>query len=359
MTSDVRIYKNVIASPAKESWSSHHFLFDEHGENIPARPHFGFTRIHLLGLNPPWLPKSFGIPEPQRVISRAVFGGWYAVYFGHFITDALARMWYCRDKEDVYFFPIDHTFLDFGGQRIDEFAEVIGFDVDKFRWILQATLFQELVVPEPAFDERVQPNELWSRFTKTLNWQSSIEGFPEKIYFTRGDPRSYRKASIFGESAFWKYLESQGFHVVDTSITTIQDQRAFIQNAKITVTPEGSAAYWAMFLEPKNQQFIILARRPEWSQSGITGQMLVDISSRWVKTTLIDRVVTAVGPEDWSNKSVFVNWELISQDLKGLGLVDSVYQENGASRDDALAYLSIHGGRELRQKIEDVLEDYA
>lgn len=327
--SEVRVFHNVIAAPDSKPWTHEQFLFSNR-ELIPDintnHTNFQINSIYKAGV-----PQRYVIPAPQKRVERAVFGGWFHEQFGHFLTEDIVRMWYLQYERDVdiYFFAMDQQCCCLVFKHILEFQDVMGFKTDQIKIITQPTLFDELVIPNRSIDQLLRPNYLLKQFNETLKWTPSFVSTAKKVYFKRGDPRWNGEAMLSGEVEFEKYIETQGYNVVDLvkdekcGGRTVSDQFEYIRKAEVLIVPEGSAAYWTLLSENSNKRMVILSRRPEWSisETQCTGKHMAKACNQWVRTEHIEEIVSYSDNPLWEHKTVTLDWYKVSVRLKEMGLV--------------------------------------
>jgi hypothetical protein len=360
-----KVYKNVIAIPSPKDWDQGHYLFDENEELIPTNSFFGINRGWFDVTSVPSFlkPSSRGIVPTKVIETPSIFGGWYLSWFGHYITDAMVRFWFIQNRsEESYFFPIIRECTKIGGPPwLKQFETVAGIDNSKFNLILEPILFKELIVPEPAWNYRSVPNQLWWDFVDTCNWTPSLQEFPEKVYFPRNHKQKSDKSEtvVFGEKAFIEYLKGEGFYIVD-ELSSVSDQRELARHAKHIVTVDGSSVYWSMFSQSEDRDLTVIARRPE-EYEVVSSTLFTDVAAKFIETSLIEHVIGWIGNDNhWTSKSSFLDWEKISQDMKIMGLVNSVFKEKGQSRKDLLEFVVLNGNTEsLWEQAEKILDIYA
>lgn len=350
-----KVYKNVLAVPCEIDWDISHFLFDENEELIPISSFFSPTRNWLhLSVVPTFLKPSVRGIVPTKTVESAIFGGSYLSSFGNYITDAIVRFWFLRNRiENVHFFPITRQCLEFEGPVVSQFEEITGIDHSNFKFILEPTLFKELIIPEPAWNDHMIPCELWFDFIKECKWEKTLNEHPEKVYIQRG-------TGVFGESDFIEYLKGEGWYIADRHKLSIKEQRELVQNCKHILTLDGSAVYWSMLIENTGQEMIVIARRPEWCKD-IEAEFFTEPASHFMEVSLLEHVIGWIGTDgQWNTKYSFIDWEMISQDMKIMGLVNSEFKEKGQSRDELMRFVLVNGDTaSLKEQAKEILDIYA
>lgn len=331
---NVRRFTDVVAAPATTPWKHEQFLFHR-GRRIPD-VNTNFTNFRVNWIYQAVVQPRYQIPAPEKYVSKAVFGGWFHEQFGHFLTDSIARMWYFQREKDLdfYFFPMDLRHCRLSFRHIQEFQSVIGFRADQIKIIETPTMFGELVIPDRAFDQLLNPSPLLDTLAKGLNWTPGEVPVAKKVYFKRGDPRWSGEAVLLGEDSFERYIETQGYKVIDLVKTeagdgrSISDQFEYIKNAETLIIPEGSAAYWTLLSQNSNKRMVILSRRPEWAikHTQCTGKHMARACNKWIHTDCIEEIASYPDEHLWEHKTVALDWKAISLRLKALGLVDAAMQ---------------------------------
>jgi capsular polysaccharide biosynthesis protein len=326
---EVRIFHDVIAAPSSKPWTHEQFLF--HRRRPITDINTNHTNFAIDRIYQAKVPPGYMIPAPQKRVERAVFGGWFHEQFGHFLTEDIVRMWYLQHEKDVdiYFFAMDQQYCRLVFKHILEFQDVMDFRTDQIKIITQPTLFGELVIPNRSIDQLLRPNHLLKSFNDKLNWTPSFTSTAKKVYFKRGDPRWNGEAMLLGEAEFEKYIETQGYKIVDLvkdencGGRTVSDQFEYIRKAEVLIVPEGSAAYWTLLSENSNKRMVILSRRPEWSisETQCTGKHMAKACNQWIRTEHIEEIVSYTDEPMWEHKTVTLDWYKISARLKEMNLV--------------------------------------
>lgn len=357
MISDVRVFENVLAFPRPVWFNPEQFLFDSNGNQIDDIDCY-FYCVNKDKKQP--VGKCPNI-KPKTIIEEGVFGGWILSDFSHFMMDATARLWYQKHNTcKTYFFDVcaDPEFDWY--ERINkytitnQFGEIFGFNPFSFEMIREPTLFKKLIIPNSLLDKGLVPKNNWQSFVKDCKWKPTTNEKYEKIYIPRINVRDNMTSYLFGESAFVEYLKNEGFYIFDVMNHSISNQREIINNAGYVVMPEGSGVLWSMYCDTK-PTFVILSRRPARmckNKSDIVDLDFQNIVLNYTKSYLLDHVVCHVDGFDygeytcptnkWSDKSIILNWEKISLELKNLGLVKSLFKENGGSRKDINKYKELY-----------------
>jgi hypothetical protein len=342
-TSDVRVYEDVLAVPSNKCFDPKQFLFDKDLNKINE---CGCFYNSFSGRSNKFFYTQ-EIPEPKEIIDSGIFGGWIWPYFSHFMMDTLSRLWYQKfvSDEKTYFFNVspDSNWEDLysGQQCINDFGNVFGFDPTNFKTINQPTLFKKLIIPDNSLLKNLKPTNIWFSFVNSCNWTPSNKTIYSKVYITRLNVRKNTDACLFGESGFIRFLEKEGFYILDVDKHSVSDQWFIINNADVVVIPEGSAILWSLFCS--GNKMVIISRRPKrlcYGISDITDFDFANIAGNFVNTSIIDHVVGFIDSIDytWANRSIFLNWKRISFDLKEIGLVGSIYRYDNSIRVDVEEY---------------------
>jgi capsular polysaccharide biosynthesis protein len=326
---NIRRFTNVIAAPASTPWTHEQFLFYR-GKLIP-NINTNHTNFQIDYIYQTKVPPGYQIPSPQNYVPKAIFGGWFHEQFGHFLTEDIVRMWYLHLEKniDIYFFAMDKQYCRLTFKHIKEFQDVMGFNIDQIKIITEPTLFGEVIIPDRSIDQLLCPNHLLKQFNQRLKWTPSITSDAKKIYFKRGDPRWNGESMLPGEGLFEKYIETQGYTVIDLVKheqgfgRSISDQFEYIRQAEVLIIPEGSAAYWTLLSDNTNKRMVILSRRPEYSikETQCTGKHMAQACNNWIQTDCIEEIISYTNEPQWEHKTVILDWKKISLHLKRMQLV--------------------------------------
>lgn len=362
MTSDIRVFEDVLAIPSNRGFDPRQFLFDKDLKQIDGCG--GYFNSFSGRLNN--FVYTDKIPEPELIIDSGIFGGWTWPYFNHFMMDSLSRLWYQKhiDKNDkTYFFNVSasHNWHDvYPGQKcINDFGLVFGFNPANFETINKPTLFKKLTIPNHSLFDGLKPTKKWGEFINNCKWFPTESKKHSKVYIPRVNVRRNIDACLFGEVGFIEYLKKEGFYILDVFEHSVSDQWFIISNADVVVIPEGSTILWSLFCS--DNKMVIISRRPKrlcYGISDITDFDFANIAGNFIETSIIDQVIGAVDSFNgsWANKSIFLNWNKISIGLKNMGLINKVYKTDGSVRNDVEEYNKIYPfSSDVRYQVEKYL----
>jgi hypothetical protein len=166
MTSDVRVYENVLAIPSDKCFDPRQFLFDKDLNQISE---CGCFYNSFSGRSNKFLYTK-EIPESKEIIDSGIFGGWICPYFSHFMMDTLSRLWYQEfvSGEKTYFFNVspdsDWDGLYPGQKCINDFGNVFGFNPANFKTINQPTLFKKIGNTRSLITKKIKTNKYMAQF---------------------------------------------------------------------------------------------------------------------------------------------------------------------------------------------------
>lgn len=171
--------------------------------------------------------------------------------YGHFLLDAMARLWYAKDHPDI---PIlwDWPALPSLAAPI---LELVGIK-NKHLFLDRPTRFKEVIFPFPGCaigDFFLKGQE---GFLGVFNGSEPISG--KKIYLSR---KNIKNGPVLNEEAIEGLVKSYGFQVYYPEQHTILEQLEEIATSSIVLGVEGSALHSVVLLKtPIHTRFYALAR---------------------------------------------------------------------------------------------------
>lgn len=206
---------------------------------------------------------AYPFENPEYRDEKVVCCGYLVKHWGHFLVEAVARLWYFLegdDSIDKYVF-----FLDEGEQReirgnYREFLELLGI-WDKLEFINRPTAYREVVVPELAFRCRhyYSPKFLAVFDTIADHVQADPSWHPlEKIYYSRSQllkGSSYE----FGFEVLDDFYEKNGYAILYPEQVPLSQMIFYIRHASVIATLSGSLPHNTLFAAP-GQNLVILER---------------------------------------------------------------------------------------------------
>lgn len=171
--------------------------------------------------------------------------------YGHFLLDAMARLWYAKDHPDI---PII-----WNGERLPSFAPAI-FDIVGIRnrhlFLKKPTRFKEVIFPFPGV---AIGNYFLSGHEKFLGAYPGKPLIPgKKLYLSR---KNIKGRNLVDEEAIEKLVSRYGFTIYYPEEHPLTDQLDELSSSEVVLGAEGSALHSAVLLkQPIRTRFYAIAR---------------------------------------------------------------------------------------------------
>jgi capsular polysaccharide biosynthesis protein len=204
--------------------------------------------------------------EADFVKGKAIYGGIITAHYGHFLVETLARAWYInKDSSDVYFYTTQGgknkgTYAELSQWQKEILVALVGSE-DRIKIISRATVFEELLIPEPGCVTR---NFLAENHVETLvelggritaNNDSPI--LTDKVWLSRS---SLRKGGVAGEIKFEQTLSNEGFTVIHPEKLPLAQQIKVFENASVVAGFVGSAFHTLLLARNKGAKLLHFSR---------------------------------------------------------------------------------------------------
>jgi capsular polysaccharide biosynthesis protein len=204
--------------------------------------------------------------EADYVKGKAIYGGIITSHYGHFLVETLARTWYInKDSSDVYFYTIQGgknkgTYEELTQWQKEILVALVGTE-DRIKIISRATVFDELLIPEPGCVTRnfLAKNhiealaELGSRITAG----SDSPLLTDKVWLSRS---SLRKGGVAGEKKFEETLANEGFTIIHPEKLPLAQQIKVFENASVVAGFVGSAFHTLLLARNKGAKLLHFSR---------------------------------------------------------------------------------------------------
>ena len=207
----------------------------------------------------------FDTSDTPYIAEPVVFGGAIAFgYFGHFLTEGIARLWYwaqlTENRPKVAFAVDPNTSDEVFGQAVNqEILSLIGLTQDEILLIKQPTRFQEVIVPEQSL--YLSDGKMHLPETRIVydTMRGNVEpGGVEKVYLTaRGISRDSRPRG--GDDMLEEFYASQGFAIVAPETLPFREQVALLAGAKEVACNAGTLGHLIAF-SPDQVRFSLLLK---------------------------------------------------------------------------------------------------
>lgn len=183
--------------------------------------------------------------------SKVVYCGYLTNHWGHFLVEAVARLWYFLEKDktiDKYVFFIEEDAQREIKGNYKAFFELLQI-WDKIEIINRPTTYRQVIVPELGYKYRTYFSEKYKKIFEVIGNNITVDpswDAPEKIYFSRSQ---LAKASgvEFGCDALDDFYEKNGYRILFPEKVPLPRMIYYIKNAKICATLSGSLPHNFLF----------------------------------------------------------------------------------------------------------------
>jgi hypothetical protein len=210
---------------------------------------------NIIELSKTWAEKDVllrvGLPdhydtniEMPFVNEEVVFIGYFMWHFGHFITEALCRLWvYLKQKELIKQKAVFISQISIDNPLIS-IVTMFGLDKQNIIKITEPTRFKTVIIPEQSYmiGEMFYHN-IYNDIYKTII--NNMKGYKyDKIYLSRS---KFKDAPVYGEKAIEKIFKKNGFKIIYPEKISIYKQVRLMKNCKHLAGIAGSALHLSLF----------------------------------------------------------------------------------------------------------------
>lgn len=197
----------------------------------------------------------------QKIDEKVVYCGYLANQWGHFLVEAVARLWYFLRNDttvDHYvFFVYENEHREVSG-NYREFFKLLGV-WDKLIFINQPTQYREVIVPELGYCWRTYYSDEFKAVFRRIKenvrpkdeWKQA-----KKIYFSRSQLKNIGDKE-FGLEILDNYFKKNGYEVVFPEKLTLSQLLYLLENAEEVASLSGSLPHNLLFAEDGKKLHIV------------------------------------------------------------------------------------------------------
>lgn len=209
----------------------------------------------------PWCtPRPLGI-RPHRTPGRFIYGGLLMDHFGHFLLEAMARLWFIRAHPDLPVLwheidlPVPHA--PWPGWR-QEVWHLLGLDRHTHHVIRRPMRFAQVAVPRPGFSPSRGLHPRQATALAVVPAEMPMPG--ERIWLSRSTlPAQFGR--LLGEEALERRLAGRGWTVLRPEAMGVAAQANVFARAA-TVAGFTGSAFHAVLLCMTPRARLRIVRRP-------------------------------------------------------------------------------------------------
>lgn len=195
--------------------------------------------------------------------AKVVFCGYLVNHWGHFLVEAVARLWYALEQDETIdkyvFFLNENETRTLKGNYL-EFFKLLGI-ADKLELVSKPTVYREVIVPQMAFLRSSYFSPKFLELYDTIAERAVIDPTWKpyaKIYFTRSHFARENNYE-FGLESLDDYFSRNGFQILAPERLSLSQMIYYLRNAQEVASMSGSTPHNMLFAN--NGQTLILMER--------------------------------------------------------------------------------------------------
>lgn len=241
-------------------------------------------------------PSEYGIEESNETV---VYCGFFNKVWGHFITEAVSRLWYSlRNDESVdayVFFDVLDGNKRFSGNYF-EFLKLLGI-ADKVKIINKPTRYKKVIIPEEGLVYNDHYTQEFINLYQFIN-KKGLELYTgskyEKVYFSK------RKLQISAESNLNEkflddYFRKNGYCIFYPEQLSLIDTIGILQNAKYFAGIASSLLHNQLF-GTQNQTTICIEKQAFYNPYQVMIAKITDCKTVFIDACRSIFTVGSAGP---------------------------------------------------------------
>lgn len=201
----------------------------------------------------------------EIIDKKVVYCGYLVNHWGHFLVEAVARLWYYLENDDTidsYVFVLDLDEEREIKNNYKEFFELLGIG-DKLEIINKPQKYREVVVPQLGYSRAEyysqQHKSVFEVVADNITIDASWETY-DKIFFTRS---GFSKAKQFeiGMDMLDSYFGNNGFKIVSPEKISLSQMIYLIRNAEVCANASGTLQHNMLFAKD-DQTLLLIEKQP-------------------------------------------------------------------------------------------------
>lgn len=236
--------KNATILPLRRV-ESDGFLFGRGGVVDEAGNYVDLSAIPLR------VQLRYPFENPAYRDEKVVYCGYLVKHWGHFLVEAVARLWYFLEKDPtidkyVFFLNENEQREVRGNYRL--FLELLGI-WDKLEFINRPTTYREVIVPELGFKCRSHYSQKFLDVYNTVAESITVNpDWPiyEKLYYSRSQLQK-GQGFEFGLEVLDDFYAKNGYTILYPEKVPLDEMIHYIRNSKVVATLSGSLPHNMLF----------------------------------------------------------------------------------------------------------------
>lgn len=201
---------------------------------------------------------------------RVVYGGYFPMHWGHFLTEVICRLWYALehdDEVDEYVFTVRPGFESGMHENMRSFFDALGI-LSKVKLTSQAATYREVIVPELCYQSDAfysdEYLEMFEKVTQNLLAVSVTEKTQEfeKIFLSRSRFLKKSGKTEAGTEMLDDFFSRNGYQIIYPEEYSLAGLTALFHQAKECATTEGTISHNILFAP--DSLSVVIVEREAW-----------------------------------------------------------------------------------------------
>ena len=193
-----------------------------------------------------------------------VYCGYLVNHWGHFLIEAVNRLWYYLDHKDnayTYVYIVEEKAQRELSGNYKEFFELLGI-ADKIELINTPKSFRRIIVPECAFSFQTRWSVKYREIFDAVIWSALSSNFDkteyevEKVFLSRARFPKAKKYEI-GLDMLDSFFENNGYKVLYPESLPLTELILYLQSAKECAAESGTTPHNILFGYEKQSLTIV------------------------------------------------------------------------------------------------------
>lgn len=247
--------KNATILPFRPAdqyaWTGKGGVVNENGQYVPLSATYNFVNGQYDFENATYQDK------------KVVYCGYMVNHWGHFLVDAVNRLWYFLEADnsvDNYIFIVNENEERELKGNYKEFLVLLKI-WDKIEFVNKPTTYREVIVPESGYQRGICYTPKYLSIFDTIAANAPIDPAwvpHQKIYLSRSMlPRAFEFE--FGFDTSDHYFDKNGYTVMYPEKVPLAEMIFYIRNAQVVATVSGSTPH-NIFFAQQGKKIEILER---------------------------------------------------------------------------------------------------
>lgn len=248
-----------------------------------------------------------------------VYLGALVDHFGHFMTEALARIWYLAENPDLKGRLVFHGDSKQQKAYMRDFFSLFGIDERRIFIFDRPVKLERVIVPFPSMSNMAWIYEAHKKameyITDTIFKNSDAEQSSQPVYLSR-TKLSPRQRLIYNEKKIESYMARKNAKIVYPEQLNLQQQIQLWNTHPIFIGPIGSAHHGTLFaLQPKTNVYLC--------ENPLRNFMMIDAlkENKSYYLSCLDYFAPFQPKTTSKNSNMIIDCELVFSAFKDLSIV--------------------------------------